>query len=234
MMLVHVLQHVAHEGPGSIAHWCTARGATVTTTSLWEGATLPCVDDFDMLVVLGGPMSVNDEPVFPWLIDEKRLIAHAVASGKAVLGICLGAQLIASALGAKVYPNAEPEIGWHPVRAVSGPATPFQWPRSIMGFHWHGETFDLPPKATLLASTPGCFHQAFCLGNKVIGLQFHPEATPESVAALMAGSSERLPAGPYVQGTQDILSMPAEGYGPANRLLDSVLETIVSANDPTV
>ena len=169
-MRVRILQHVAHEGPGALDDWFAARGAGLTISRLWETASVPGVDDFDVLVILGGPMSVNDEARLPWLAQEKHLIARAVDAGKPVLGICLGAQLIAAALGARVYANPEPEIGWHTVRAVSGPATPFTWPRRLTTFHWHGETFDLPPRATLLASSSACFHQAFCVGRRVVGL----------------------------------------------------------------
>jgi GMP synthase-like glutamine amidotransferase len=179
-------------------------------------------------------MSVNDDATLPWLAAEKQLIADAVASGKSVFGICLGAQLIASALGAKVYANPESEIGWHAVRAVGGPATPFVWPRRIRCFHWHGDTFDLPPKATLLASSVACFHQAFCVGQRVVGLQFHPEATRDSVAALVAESGTDLPVGEFIQSAADMLGEPDDTYGQGQQLLRSLLETIVSATDQTV
>lgn len=233
-MRVRIIQHVAHEGPGSVLAWCAERSAEVAYSRLWESQVLPVVDDFDVLVVLGGPMSVNDEAALPWLAPEKQLIGDAVAAGKSVLGICLGAQLIAAALGAKVYANPEPEIGWHAVRAVSGPATPFDWPRRLRGFHWHQETFDLPPRATLLASSFACFHQAFCVGRRIVGLQFHPEATTESVATLIAASQQDLPAGGFVQSPAEMLAEPAASFGEGQKLLMSVLETIVSGTDQTV
>lgn len=233
-MRVRIIQHVAHEGPGSVVAWCAERAAEVAYSRLWESTVLPGIDDFDVLVVLGGPMSVNDEATLPWLTAEKQLIADAVAAGRSVLGICLGAQLIAAALGAKVYVNAEPEIGWHVVRAVSGPATPFSWPRRLVVFHWHGETFDLPPKATLLASSFACFHQAFCVGQRVVGLQFHPEATRDSVAALVTAGGHDLPAGDFVQSPAAMLAGSDEAYEQGQQLLRSVLETIVSATDQTV
>ena len=144
-MRVHYFQHVPFEGLGSIAGWLESRSARVTSTRFFEDSRLPGVTDIDWLVVLGGPMSANDEETRPWLSVEKRFIAEAVAGEKVVLGICLGAQLIASALGARVYPNPQPEIGWFPIERTrpGGLALPAR----ADVFHWHGETFDLPPGA---------------------------------------------------------------------------------------
>ena len=116
---------------------------------------------------------------FPWLVSEKQFIREAIRSGKPVLGICLGAQLIASAMGAGVYRNPLKEIGWFPIRGISSnDSSVFCFPPSMIVFHWHGETFDLPPGATRLAKSDGCENQAFQFGQSVIGLQFHLETTP--------------------------------------------------------
>ena len=120
-MRAHVLQHVSFEGLGSIAAWLSQRGAGTSSTRFFESDPLPALDDVDLLIILGGPMSVNDEEQLPWLREEKAFIARAVASGKAVLGICLGAQLIASALGSRVYPGSEKEIGWWRIAGESAP-----------------------------------------------------------------------------------------------------------------
>ncbi len=144
-MRVHVLQHVPFEGPGSIAAWLTARQEVVTTTRLFEaGAVLPPLSAFDVLIVLGGPMSANDEAALPWLRPEKRLLRKAIRSGKAVLGVCLWAQLMAAALGARVYPAQHKEIGWFPIQGCAPQGSGFAFPATAEVFHWHGETFDLP------------------------------------------------------------------------------------------
>ena len=156
-MRVHVLQHVPFEGPGRIAAWLAARSAEVTTTRLFEAdAALPPAGAFDVLIVLGGPMSANDEAALPWLRQEKRLVAAAILSGKAVLGICLGAQLMAAALGARVYPAQHKEIGWFPVQGCAPQDGSFAFPATAEVFHWHGETFDLPDGAVHLARSAAC------------------------------------------------------------------------------
>ncbi|MFZ3157950.1 MAG: gamma-glutamyl-gamma-aminobutyrate hydrolase family protein, partial [Smithella sp.] len=179
-MRAHYLQHVEFEGLGSIASWLEADGYEITNTRLFESAKFPNLKEIDLLVVMGGPMSVNDEDDFPWLVSEKQFIREAINSGKPVLGICLGAQLIASAAGAKVYSNPVKEIGWFPIYGISSQdVSIFSFPPSVKVFHWHGETFDLPSGAIRLAKSDGCENQAFQIGKPVIGLQFHLETTPK-------------------------------------------------------
>src|SRR5262245_17290143 len=149
-MRVRVLQHVAFEGPAALAPALRAAGHDVAHTRLDLGEPLPALADFDWLVVMGGPMSVHDEREHAWLAPEKRLVRAAVEGGRRVLGVCLGAQLIAAALGAAVTRNREREIGWFPVaRAPGAEASPFAraLPSRFPAFHWHGETFALPPGA---------------------------------------------------------------------------------------
>ena len=195
IMKMAVLQHVPFEGPAAIADWAAARKIGVTVRHLYRGDPLPDLSEFDMLTVMGGPMSANDERVLPWLAPEIARVGDAIASDKIVLGVCLGAQIIAKALGAKVYKGAQKEIGWFPVRAEAAHALFEGLPVEFMAFHWHGETFDLPAKAERLASTPGTANQAFAVGKKVLGLQFHMEATKESVNALMANAANEIGAG---------------------------------------
>ncbi|MGH8655750.1 MAG: type 1 glutamine amidotransferase [Gammaproteobacteria bacterium] len=144
-MRAHYLQHVPFEGLGSIDPWLRSSGAEVTGTKFFENSMLPNVNDIDLLVVMGGPMSVNDEADLPWLVTEKQLIRAAIEKERAVVGICLGAQLIANAMGAPVYPNKEKEIGWFPVSRAPAhdPRGLFSFPAELLVFHWHGETFDL-------------------------------------------------------------------------------------------
>jgi GMP synthase (glutamine-hydrolysing) len=224
-MKVHYLQHVSFEGIGSIEAWLTLRGAQVSATRFYAGVQLPHLDDFDWLIVMGGPMSVNDEQHYPWLVAEKRLIREAIAEHKVVLGICLGAQLIASAMGARVYPNTEPEIGWFPIERVSAAGThpcAALLPMRCEVFHWHGETFDLPPGAVHLAQSPACTHQAFLLGQRALGLQFHLETTPASVQALIDHCGAELTSGRYVQSAQEMLVL-AERFTYINRLMVDIL-----------
>jgi GMP synthase-like glutamine amidotransferase len=164
-MNVHVLQHASFEGLGGVAPLLAARKAKITTTRFFDSArppALPPLQGLDLVVAMGGPMSVNNEAELPWLVDEKRFIRDAVQRGTPVLGVCLGSQLIASALGARVYRNAQKEIGWFPVEAVptSGDGNQFVFPEKLNVFHWHGETFDLPPGAIHLARSAACKHQA--------------------------------------------------------------------------
>ncbi len=177
-MRAHYLQHLPFEGFGSIEPWLRHAGYEITNTPFYASSVLPPMKAIDFLVVMGGPMSVNDEDSIPWLGAEKRFIRNVIDSGKPVLGVCLGAQLIASALGADVYRNPVKEIGWFPVQGVpQNGILSFRFPAVTEVFHWHGETFALPPGAVLLASSAGCVNQAFQIGASVIGLQFHLETT---------------------------------------------------------
>jgi GMP synthase-like glutamine amidotransferase len=199
IMKMAVLQHVPFEGPAAIADWAAARKIGVAVRHLYRGDPLPDLPEFDMLTVMGGPMSANDETVLPWLAPEIARVGDAIASDKIVLGVCLGAQIIAKALGAKVYKAAQKEIGWLPVRAEAAHALFEGLPAEFMALHWHGETFDLPAQAERLASTPGTANQAFAVGKKVLGLQFHMEATKESVNALIENAANDIGAGAYEQ-----------------------------------
>jgi GMP synthase-like glutamine amidotransferase len=207
-MRVQVFQHVPFEGLGAIEPWLAARDARIGWTRFFETPRIPALDSYDWLIVMGGPMSVNDEAALPWLRDEKRAVAAAIDAGKTVLGVCLGAQLIASALGAKVTPNREREIGWFPIERVADPAAhPIAraFPARAEVFHWHGETFELPPGALHLARSEACEMQAFALGPRVVGMQFHLETTPESAAALVRHCPEDLRPRRFVQSSDAML-----------------------------
>ena len=198
-MRIAVLQHVPFEGPAAIADWAAARGFDVAVRHLYRGDPLPELSEFDMLVVMGGPMSANDEAALAWLAPEIARVGEAIASEKLVLGVCLGAQIIAKSLGAKVYKGRHKEIGWFPVQAEAAHPLFAGLPSDFVAFHWHGETFDLPEKAVRLASTAATPNQAFAVGAKVLGLQFHMEATKESVEALLENASGEIGDGPYEQ-----------------------------------
>jgi GMP synthase-like glutamine amidotransferase len=224
-MKVHYFQHVPFEGLGCIGTWLAAQGTDAESTRFDETAKLPAVRDIDLLIVLGGPMSANDAQQYPWLAAEKSFIRTTIREGKRVLGICLGAQLIASALGARVYRNAAREIGWHPIASVPGEPgnTAFQFPPTTQVFHWHGETFDLPAGSVQLARSAACENQAFQVGARVMGLQFHLETTPASARALVTHCPADLEPAAHVQSATDILSAPAAYYATANAWMGQVL-----------
>ncbi len=226
-MRAHYLQHVPFEALGSIESWLESAGYSITSTQLYESAIFPDLKEIDLVIAMGGPMSVNDEDEYPWLIPEKQFIRAAIDAGKPILGICLGAQLIASAMGAKVYKSAETEIGWFPVRGLSQSSDSlFSFPALANVFHWHGETFDLPAGSTLLASSDGCMNQAFQLGSSVIGMQFHLEITTESAMDLLKNCRDELIPLRYVQSEEEILAVGDDGYDSINGLMVDVLEFI--------
>ncbi len=181
---VLAFRHVPFEHLGLIADSLDSRPIPFEYVDLYrEGASLPDVRDAAGLIFMGGPMSVNDD--LPYLRQELALLGGSVAAGTPVLGVCLGSQLIAKALGARVYPNRIKEIGWYPVSFTTAAARDrlhqgLANPETV--FHWHGETFDLPPGAELLASSAACRHQAYRVGENVYGLQYHLEVTPEMIA----------------------------------------------------
>ena len=224
-MRAHYLQHVHFEGLGSIASWLQNKGYETTHTAFFDEPTLPEAKTIDFLIIMGGPMSVNDEPIYPWLVAEKAFIREVIAFGKPVLGICLGAQLIASAMGAKIYPNPQKEIGWFPIEAVhTDKKDTFVFPTFFEVFHWHGETFDLPSGANLLASSSGCKNQAFQLGKNVMGLQFHLEMTADSVKEIISHSRDELTCSVYIQSEETMLSASPQHYTDNTKCLYDILE----------
>ncbi len=197
-MNIHYLQHVPFEGLGSIHDWVKRRGHTLRATHFYRGDALPVVETLDLLLVMGGPMNIYEEASYPWLKEEKRFIEQAIATGRHELGICLGAQLVADALGAKVYANADKEIGWFPVertQATSGDCLFAALHSRLEVFHWHADTFDIPSGAVHAARSAGCAHQAFVYDERVVGLQFHLETTPASARQINFSSlNMHLPA----------------------------------------
>jgi GMP synthase (glutamine-hydrolysing) len=210
-MHIHCFQHVPFETPGNIRAWAKRHGHTLSYSHFYH--PLPSFDglgDAGLLLVLGGAMNADEEDRFPWLAREKEHIRRFAEAGKKVLGICLGSQLIASALGGRVYAAPEREIGFFPVYFTAEAArhplfAPFAAPAPF--FHWHGDTFDLPPGAERLAWSEGCANQAFRIGNHVVGIQFHPEADAETLSDMLRHDGHELAeAGRFIQSPETILA----------------------------
>ncbi len=225
-MRIHCFQHVPFEGLGSIADWIQDHGHQLSVTQFYRSFHLPDVHAMDALIVMGGPMGVNDEAQFPWLVQEKKFIAAFIALQKPLLGICLGSQLIAAALGAPVYPNRYKEIGWFPVALTpEGKDSPLLAgvPPQLNVFHWHGDTYDLPAQAVLLASSRGCIHQAFLYREKVLGLQFHLEVTRASILQIAQNGAHELTSGRYIQKAAALTGNPQD-IARVNRVMRRMLD----------
>lgn len=224
-MRVHWLQHTDLEGLGCIEPWLRANGHRVRGTRLQRGEELPGVDDFDWLIVMGGPMNIYEHDRYPWLLREKFLIRDACVKKKKVLGICLGSQLLADVLGGPVTQSVEPEIGWFDVSLndEAGKSRYFKdFPGTFAAFHWHGDTYKLPPGATPLMSSAGCAEQAFSWdGGRVLGLQFHLEVELEDARRWLETDAPEPRR--YVQSAAQILADPAR-FAENRRLMHLLLE----------
>lgn len=230
-MRIHYLQHVPFEGIGCIHEWAEHKGHALSATALYADAALPHPSEFDLLVIMGGPMGVRDDLAFPWMAPETRFIAQCIGQGKKIIGICLGAQLIARALGAEVYPNQNKEIGWHLVtRSAAAEAAGLKSlvPQSFNAFHWHGDTFELPEGAVHLAWSQACQQQAFFYPPGVLGLQFHLESTWDSIGELMRHCGDELVPAPYIQSEAQIRSR-RDLIGPSNDIMYNILNFISKA-----
>jgi GMP synthase-like glutamine amidotransferase len=234
-MILHYLQHVPFEGLGSIEKWARDSGHRITRTRLYSADPLPALSDVDLLVVMGGPMNVYEEGPYPWLVAEKGFIGEIVEAGKPVLGICLGAQLLAAVLGSPVYRNDHCEIGWFDIKRDPGAEhskLAGLLPETAEVFHWHGDTFDIPAGAVSLAHSQGCRHQGFIAAERLVGLQFHLEATRPGAAALIehCPGDLKLP-GPFVQNPQAILA-DENRFSKANQLLVPLLNHLTALTWP--
>ena len=227
-MRIHCFQHVDFEGLGCIEEWIGNNYHQLSSTRFYETQELPDVNELDMLIVMGGPMGVYDEVQYPWLTAEKQMIGQMIEANKKVLGICLGAQLIADVLGAKVYANPYKEIGWYDIEtSPNGLQSPIlNWiEQKFTAFHWHGDTFDLPEKSTLLFSSEACRNQGFLLDNRVLGLQFHLEITAENLAGMLKNCQQELIDAPYIQNAETILK-GTEIIEKNNQLMFRVLDRL--------
>ncbi len=228
-MNVHYLMHVPFEGLGSMESWFVARGHTLSRTRLFAGESLPSMEALDWLIVMGGPMGVDDEHRFPWLGREKAFIEQTLQRDIPVLGICLGAQLLAHVLGAAVTRNREREIGWFPTRLTEqGRDLPVLagLPGEFTAFHWHGDRFDIPAGAIRVAASEACDNQAFVY-RRAVGLQFHLETQPSNAMDLCAHCRDELVSGPHVQTAQTMLQEPGR-FTAIQALMHRLLENMAA------
>jgi GMP synthase (glutamine-hydrolysing) len=189
---VLIFQHEPDDGPGYLGEALIRRGARLTTVRLDKGESMPNIAPYDMLLVMGGEMNVYQEDQYPWLVGETQAIRQAVETDKAVLGVCLGGQLLAKALDAQVHLGAATEIGLTPIALTeAGKADPlFEGLSQLEVVEWHDDTFDIPAGAVALASSEGCAHQAFRFGQCAYGLQFHPEVSPLMLTEWIKGAGD--------------------------------------------
>src|SRR3569833_463807 len=227
-MRIACVQHVPFEGPGNIVAWAADRLHDFRIVRLYAGENLPALDAFDLLVVMGGPMSVHDEAEYEWLRPEKALVAECLKQKKFVLGVCLGSQLLAEVLGTTVYRNRVKEIGWFPIRLEPHQLGSFcicGLPATLDVLHWHGETYNLPPGCLHLARSEGCAVQAF-EHPSALGLQFHLEATADGLAELLSHCGNEIRTGPYAQPPEVILAGENALGGTAKAALYGILDNI--------
>lgn len=207
-MRIHVLQHSSINTLGTIEEYAKIKNHRLESTRFYETKNPPELDSFDLLIIMGGPIGIYDYEENPWLRDEKAFIKTAIETGKTILGICLGAQLLADILGARVYENRHMEMGWFPVRAPGGENKPkflAGLPDEITFFHWHSRTFDLPAGAVQLFESEGCKNQGFIYNSRVVALQFHPEVNEDRIQNLIKRFGDGIVNGPFVQKKEEML-----------------------------
>jgi GMP synthase-like glutamine amidotransferase len=230
-MRLHAIQQVPFEGPALIAQWAADRGHELTTNLASDGDYPDC-NDVDFLIVLGGPMDAHDQVANPWLHDEKHYVVECIAAGRSVLGICLGAQIIAEVLGGKVRRNDEKEIGWYAVEKTEVAHLERlldSWPDTLVVGQWHSDTFDLPGSLESLASSEACANQAFLFDHRVLGLQFHLEWDEPQIAALIDACGDELAAGGlWTMSAREILDEAPERIEANRELLFSTLDALAA------
>ncbi len=229
-MKAHYIQHVPFEGPANLKPWLHGKNIPLSTTRMYKNDPLPALDDIDFLIIMGGPMSVGDEKIYPWLAEEMRYIETAIGKKKHVLGICLGAQLIAHVLGAGIRKNRYREIGWFPVHidGDQGEAGLFRnIPEIITPFHWHGDTFDIPAGAVKCAGSRGCGNQAFVYNGRIAALQFHLEADTPGIKSLINNCPDDITDGKYIQPPSELLLNAEEKVREISKVMDTFLGNLL-------
>lgn len=190
-MKIAIIKNAEFEGPGTITEWMELRGHRFKVYNAYQD-DLPELGTFDFLIILGSPNSANDE--LSWIVNEKKLLKAAIENGTFVFGIAFGAHLIAAVLGSRIYQNEQVEIGWSPIKCAHNFLQ-----QEMTVFHWHKETFEIPPGSDLLASSDTCYVQAFAFSDSVLGLQFHLEMDEESIAQKIINHSPAIKQAEYIQ-----------------------------------
>jgi len=229
-MKVHWFQHLPFEGLGSMGAYFKQKGVPSTSTHFYLNQPLPDMNSFDWLIIMGGAMSANDDAKYPWLTTEKQFIKKAIDAGKVVIGVCLGAQLIAASLGAKVYKNKHREIGWFdltPAKEAKNTILADCFSEKMDAFHWHGDTFDLPNGAIPLASSEATKNQGFIIGNRVVGFQFHLETTFQSAKDLIDNFPDELTGEKYIQNAEQML-VESDRFKKINAIMAQILDAITN------
>lgn len=208
MLTLQVIQHVPFEGPANIANWAKENHHTLQYTRMYKGESFPDMNSYDILVVMGGPMGVYSTEKYPWVDTELEYIKSVIDANKPVLGICLGAQFIAKALGAAIYKSPKKEIGWFTLYFDSTLPGDLKkiLPETLETFHWHGDTFDIPHGAIKLAHSSAVPNQGFVYNSKVIALQFHLEMNESSISAMLKNCADDITEDPFVQTPAELES----------------------------
>jgi GMP synthase-like glutamine amidotransferase len=228
-MKVLIFQHTPEEKPGTLLDWMRARRHSVKVHPWYVGASVPSAIEFDWLIVLGGPMNLDQEAEYPWLLQEKVYIRSWLETGKPLLGICLGGQLLSQSLGGRITRNPEREIGFHKINKTGAvhPALA-QWPETLPVYQYHEDTFSIPSSAVGLLESPACANQAFAVGKKILGLQFHPESTAEWIMG-NASSVEINPGERWVQAPAETSKMIADFLPPMTEAFFHLLDDFVNS-----
>ncbi len=223
----HFFQHVHFETPAGIGTWLSARQFSISSTAFHEHWTAPDLNNTDLLIIMGGPMGVYDYDSCPYLHAEKQFISQAIDSGMHVLGICLGAQLIADVLGSRVIKNKQKEIGWFPIEKINDHPAVSHLPEKFHAFSWHGDTFGLPDGAVHLFKSEATANQGFIYNDRVLALQFHLEADTDQVGKLVKNCGNELTEAPFIHNAERLMSDTEKFTEESNRLLFSMLDSFI-------
>lgn len=224
-MNIHFLKHVPFEGPAFITQWAKSKGHRTSTTHIYKSENYPDLQSLDCLMIMGGSMNIYNESGNKNFVSEKKFIEMAIKADKKIFGFCLGSQILADILGAKVYPGQHKEIGWWPIKKVQDdklPSTFDKLPPKFVAFHWHGDTYDIPSGAIRFAESEAFPNQGFIYDNNIVAMQFHLEMTKESADELVLNCSDDLVEGPFIQSKSKIID-PEAGFGPSNNILSNFL-----------